>query len=357
MILNPLLLLCASPTLADSTCGTPPALGATVNVFSANLRTIYQDRKGHYWFGSDGEGATRYDGNRLVRFTTKDGLPGDQVNGVQEDKKGNLYFTTSGGIGKFDGKSFTTLKPVFMDAPDKGWRLHKDDLWFAWGSKEGGPSRYDGKTLTCLRFPKHHLEDAKVALGPRSSMYAIYTIYKDKRGHLWFGTADAGLCRYDGKTINWLYEEHLTTAPNGGSFGIRSIIEDRDGKLWVCNTRSRFAVSPKNRPTHGMIEYTAEKGAGDMTPLYGEGAVYFQSVVKGKEGDLWLMPWGGGIFRYDGKTTTHYPVRDGGVDAYMSQIYKDRKGDLWIASQTGGPYKFNGKSFERFLPPGVQRGD
>ncbi|MBX7134449.1 MAG: hypothetical protein K1X67_17400 [Fimbriimonadaceae bacterium] len=331
-------------------CKAPPRLGTTVTAFASNLRTMFQDRKGDYWFGSSNEGLFCYDGKNIVRYTKQDGLAGDQVGGIQQDKKGLLYFTTNGGVSKFDGKSFQTLPEVHMDAPDKGWRLHKDDLWFTYGSSGGGPSRYDGKTLYCLRFPKHHLEDSKLALQPKSSMYAIYTIYKDKRGYLWFGTGDAGLCRYDGKTINWLYEDHLTNVPAGGSFGIRSIIEDRDGKLWICNTKNRYIVSPTNRQAHGLIDYKTEVGTGDLTKAIGQERLYFQSVVKGKEGDLWMMPWGGGVFRYDGKKLTHYPVKDGDKDAYMSQIYRDSRGDLWIASQTGGPYKFNGKTFERFLP-------
>jgi streptogramin lyase len=91
-------------------------------------------------------------------------------------------------------------------------------------------------------------------------------------------------------------------------------------------------------------------GTGSLKSVIGEESLYFQSVVKGKEGDLWMMPWGGGIYRYDGKRTTHYPVKDGDKDALMSQIYRDRQGTLWICSQTGGPYRFNGKVFEKFLP-------
>lgn len=332
-----------------ATSYAPPRLGTTVNAFPSNLRTMFQDRKGVYWFGSWDEGLYRYDGKTIVRFTKQDGLGGDQVGGIQEDKKGVLYFTTNGGVSKYDGKSFQTLPELHMEAPGKGWRLHKDDLWFTYGFDGGGPSRYDGKTLYCLRFPKHQLEDAKAALRPKSNMYAIYTVYKDKRGYLWFGTGNAGLCRYDGKTINWLYEDHLTNPPGGGSFGIRSIIEDRDGKLWICNTRNRYVVSPTNLPTHGPIDYRAEMGTGSLKSVIGEEWLYFQSVVRGKEGDLWMMPWGGGVFRYDGKKMSHYPVKDGKEDAHMSQIYRDRRGDLWIASQTGGPYKFNGKSFERFF--------
>jgi len=36
------------------------------------------------------------------------------------------------------------------------------------------------------------------------------------------------VCRYDGKSILWLYEDHLTNLPNGGSFGIRAILEDKN---------------------------------------------------------------------------------------------------------------------------------
>jgi ligand-binding sensor domain-containing protein len=311
---------------------------------------MFQDRSGHYWFGSDSEGVSRFDGKSITRFTTKDGLAGNQVTGIHQDKKGNFLFVTSNGVSKYDGKAFTTLKPVVMTEPDKGWRLHPDDVWLAWGSALGGPSRYDGKTLFCLRFPKHHLEKEKLARKPASSMYGIYTIYKDKKGNIWFGTADAGLCRYDGKTINWLYEDHLTYVPAGGSFGIRSIIEDRDGKLWICNTKNRYVVSPHNKRTHGLIDYKSEPGTGSLKSMIGEDLLYFQSVTKGKEGDLWMMPWGGGIYRYDGMKVTHYPVKASSKDALMSQIFIDRDGGLWICTQTAGPYKFNGKSFEKFKP-------
>ena len=84
--------------------------------------------------------------------------------------------------------------------------------------------------------------------------------------------------------------------------------------------------------------------------MTGEDKLYFQSIVKGKEGDLWMMPWIGGIFRWNGKKMTHYQAGEKDQDVRMSQIYRDRKGELWIASQTGGPFKFNGTKFEKFVP-------
>ena len=114
--------------------------------------------------------------------------------------------------------------------------------------------------------------------------------------------------------------------------------------------QNRFAVSPTNRPTHGLVDYKAEMGTGNLKSMIGEDKLYFQSIVKGKEGDLWMMPWGGGIYRWNGKKMTHYPVGEKDEDVRMSQIYRDRSGHLWIASQTGGPYKFNGTKFEKFVP-------
>ncbi len=320
---------------------TPAKLGTEVGGFSTYIRTIYQDEQGNHWFGSDQGGVTRFDGQKLVRFTSKDGLAGNRVTAIQQDKRGALYFTTENGISRFDGRRFSTLKPTVIDVPDKGWRLHPDDLWFTSGGRFGGPSRYDGTTLYSLRFPKHIIEEKN---RPRHlSPFDLYTIYKDRRGHLWFGTADAGLARYDGKTINWLYEDHLTNPPNGGSFGIRTIIEDRDGNLWVCNTKHRYVISPTNLATHGAIRYRAENGTGGDL-------IYYQSVAKGSDGDLWMMPWHGGVFRWDGKKLRHFPVKDGAKDALMNQIYMDRQGVLWIASQTAGPYRWNGKSFVKFRP-------
>ena len=87
------------------------AKGEIVSEMPKDLGHVFQAKDGRHWFSSGSEGAFRYDGKTITRFTKKDGLAGDGVGGVQEDKSGNLYFSTNGGISKFDGQSFTTLEP------------------------------------------------------------------------------------------------------------------------------------------------------------------------------------------------------------------------------------------------------
>lgn len=327
-------------------------LGEVVSEVAKDIWFIYQATNGDHWFGSHSSGAYRFDGKTITRFTTKDGLPHDQVWGFQEDEKGRLFIDAGiHGVCWFDGRSFTTLKPV--DSND--WKLEPGDLWFRGNERKQGPYRFDGTTLHQLRFPKHPLEESiGVDLDhPVGSPYAIYTIYRDQRGSMWFGTAVLGACRYDGKTWQWIYEDHLTNTPNGGAFGIRSILEDADSKFWICNTTHRFAVDPTGADDRGpdFVRYQREKGIDHLIPeSWGDATIYFQAIVQGDDGALWMSPYGGGIWRYDGRELTNYPVLDDGRPTHVFAICGDRSGGLWLATQEAGPYRFDGKAFVKFTP-------
>lgn len=323
-----------------------PARISNVSEMSKGIWIIFQDRKKNHWFGSDGQGVYRYDGKTMTHFTMKDGLPNDRIRDFHEDKSGNIYITTLEGITRFDGQSFTTLTPVESNE----WKLEADDLWFKGNSLENGPYRYDGKVLYHLKFPKNDREDEFYLENPRAaaSPYGVYTVYRDRNGNMWFGTAALGACRFDGKTLSWLYEDHLTNTPAGGSFGIRTIIEDKNGKFWICNTRHRFDIHPSGTANKdkGLVKYRREKGIESFRGPDGD-HIYFQYVIE-DQGELWMVTYRAGVWRYDGKKMTHYPVKDGNRDTLLISIYKDMGGVLWLGTQEAGAYRFNGKTFEKF---------
>src|SRR5262245_27124393 len=76
------------------------AKGETVSEMAKDLWHVFQAKDGRHWFASRTEGAFRHDGKTITRFTKKDGLAGDDVGGIQEDKSGNIYFSTNQGISK-----------------------------------------------------------------------------------------------------------------------------------------------------------------------------------------------------------------------------------------------------------------
>jgi ligand-binding sensor domain-containing protein len=329
------------------------AVGDTVHL-SNSIILIFQAANGDYWFGSDKDGLYRFDGSKTTHFTKEQGLWDLRIRSIQEDKHGNIYVSTLGGVNKFDGQVLTKLTPIESGSFQNNWALQEGDLWFSMvGSGGKGPYRYDGKNLYQLEFPKHFMEKEYFKMFPNNpwSPYEVYYIYKDRKNTMWFGTSNFGVCRYDGHSFNWLYEEHLTNIPSGGSFGIRSILEDKNGKFWICNTRNRYQIfqdSVKEKEKV-LVRYTSEKGIEGIRTTNGGNVLYFMSAVEDNSGNLWLVTYEQGVWRYDGQNITHFPLEDiFGKTITLFSIYKDNQGTLWLGTHENGVYKFNGKTFTRF---------
>ncbi len=325
----------------------------TVTTLDNCIFYIFQDSKDNYWFGSDGKGIYKYDGRVLLQFSTKHGLDNDRIRGIQEDKDGNILVNTLEGVNKFDGEQFHTLPVIESGSSEEAWTMNPDDLWFKAKNGQGGPYRYDGKNLYHLEFPKHFMADEYFARFPNNawSPYEIYDIYKDHQGNIWFGTGAFGICRFDGKTLSWLYEKELTEMKGGGSFGIRSIIEDKDGKFWFCNSRNRYTINPGYAIENGYlkINYTKEKGIKHVKSDDGD-LFYFMSVKEDNQQNLWMSTYSQGVYKYDGKKLTHYPLEDGETNIRIFSVYMDRKGDIWLATHDAGAIKFERNTFRKFRP-------
>lgn len=310
---------------------------------------IFQDKKNNYWFAGNNKGVYKYDGKLLVLFTTKDGLCSHSILGIQEDKLGNIYFDTQDGVSKFNGQKFTTLEVLADENNQNKWKLLPDDLWFKIGWNNNGPYRYDGKHLYQLTFPKPMQADTFYAHYPNAafSPYGVYTIYKDSNGALWFGTAALGLCRYNGTSINWLYEEQLTTTPNGGAFGIRSIIEDQAGDFWFTNTQYRYHILPDSSIQKELLAYKKETGIGYFDQYNKIVFPYCLSMTTDNDGNLWMVSTDH-VWRKENNKLIQYPVKNKTADMVLFSIYKDHKGAIWLGIRNAGVYFFNGSAFEEF---------
>lgn len=351
----PLLLLttflsCKAQTTSDSHNQLQTnTIGQVATQLPVGITTIFQDAAGNHWFGSDG--VYKYDGNQLTHYTKEDGLTGTSVLGIQEDQFGNLFFDTTEGISKFDGSSFTTLEIIETTDRD-AWQLNPTDLWFRMGWDRGGPLRYDGQQLFGLTFPKTNQEEVFLATYPNVSFnpYGVYWIYKDHDGHMWFGTSSLGLCRFDGTSVQWMYEDEMTNTPDGGSFGIRAMIQDKNEDFWICNTQYRYDIEQAipNADTTDLVKYEKQEGVGEMGGHDPKNSLYFMSVVEDRTGDLWMISYNDGVWRYTGSSYMHYPLENGDQVVNLFTMYFDNEGVLWLGSHNAGAWRFDGKEFELF---------
>jgi len=65
-----------------------------------NVPEILEDREGCLWFAT-WDGASRYDGESFVNFTTEDGLADNHLDCIFEDRAGNFWFTTPSGVTRY----------------------------------------------------------------------------------------------------------------------------------------------------------------------------------------------------------------------------------------------------------------
>jgi ligand-binding sensor domain-containing protein len=313
--------------------------GDTVKELGKSIMVVYQDRKNVYWFGSWETGVYKYDGNELVNYTTKNGLLNNRIDEIKEDEFGNIYFgsaNTTSSISKFNGKNFTTLTAV----PSENWKLESTDLWFEYSyGNTGKVYRYDGITLYELQFPNP----------PNlSNPFDIYSIYKDRKGNVWFGTNPVGVCRYDGKSFEWITEEDVTEFRNEGANGVRSITEDKNGDFWF-NTEYRYSVYDSTTLKSNKF-YTRHESIGGLDGKKDSNLDEYLSTVRDNNSNLWFVTYRDGVWKYDGTKITQYIVQDNSKDITLFSIYKDNNGDLWLGTHQNGAYKFNGKTFEKFKP-------
>lgn len=308
-----------------------------VKELGKNIMVIYQDKKSNYWFGSWETGVYKYDGKTLVNYTTKHGLPNNRIDEIKEDELGNLFFVSchpKQNIVKYDGKSFITL----ISVPSKEWKLHPNDLWFKHSYSNEKVYRYDGIILHELDLPK-----------PKDfpNPFEIYSIYKDQKGNIWFGTNPVGVCRYDGTSFNWITEEDVTEFRNEGANGVRSIMEDKNGDFWF-NTENRYSIYDSITLKTNRF-YTRHKSIGGLDGKKDSNLDEYLSSVRDNNNNLWFVTYRDGVWKYDGNKITHYKVQDNSKDITLFSIYKDNEGNLWLGTHENGVFRFNGTTFVKFI--------
>lgn len=349
------LLACTSDSVREAAAESGSDRAAAVSAAGVSLDTrlwcIHEDDRGDLWFGSNGGGVYRYDGESLEQFTTSDGLAGDTVRGIHDDGRGGLLVSTTDGISRFDGERWSEVGVVEHTGLD-GWQLDPEDVWLVFAPGEGGPCRFDGERLHRLELTESPALAAHRKRYPNAG-YApdgVYTVYEDRRGHLWFGTAAVGLCRYDGENLAWMYAERLSTAPSGGEFGIRSIFEDSAGDFWICNTRQRFQFEEQSVTRDGfeVLEYSERAGLPRASTDGAPDFEYYHSIVEDSAGRLWMACGESGVWMYDGESVTRMPIAGADGPACALNALIGREGELWVTTLRDGIHRLVGDRLVSF---------
>jgi ligand-binding sensor domain-containing protein len=297
----------------------------TSKVSSARFFSVLEDSKGNFWFASIGSGVYYYDGKSFQNFTTRDGLAGNEVTNIYEDKTGAVWFGTGNGASRYDGKSFRNLK--MSEAPPV---TEADSVYTgADPINTVADSVYTGADSVHTTADSVHVSFYQNPLPKVHGMHNdVNAIIEDKTGKLWFGTRGYATV-YDGKTFTTI------TNKDGKPFlNIRSIIKDKKGNIWLGGSDGlwRCDGSTFTNFSQNFVGYIYEDKKGNIW------------ISSGKDSNL-----GWTLSRYDEKSLSDKKptVTTIANKPMIFGILEDDKGNIWFGD-LDGVYRYDGKTITDF---------
>lgn len=269
----------------------------------SQARCFFLDSKGYLWIGTYGGGLSRFDGNSFTNYTTKDGLNGNSIYSIYEDRTFNLWIGTDNGVNKFDGKHFTvfTTKDGLSHNSIRGI-LEDEDGLIRIATYGGGVDTFDGTT-----FRHYTTKDGLVD-------NRVNCIMLDSRGNFWFGT-EKGAAKFNGKTV-------ITVTTDDGFPGekIRSILEDGNGRLWFATDKGACRLDGTS-----VTPFTTREGLCNND---------VRAILEDSDGHMWFTT-ADGVSRYDGSVFTTYTTLQGLSYNLVLNIMEDRENNIWLATDLG----------------------
>lgn len=275
-------------------------------------------------------------------WTTRDGLPHNTINAIEQSEDGYLWIGTWEGAARFNGRSFTVFgrgEPSGM--PDVGIRTiyknRQQDLIFA-GARGG---------LSERRSDDWHSWQPYQVL--------INAVTEDAQGNLWLATEGQGVFRQtpQGERTQFTLQQGLP------SNVVSSILTTGDGTVWIgtglglirLNSEDNIIkpIATANLPEVPILALTEYKNGlliGTERGLYqyqdGEVSIFSPqlmnlpvSVVVAFENQVWVGTTDRGLFRYSDRGLEHLNMAGGLPNNRILSVFRDRENSIWVGTNGG----------------------
>jgi ligand-binding sensor domain-containing protein/signal transduction histidine kinase len=271
--------------------------------------TLYEDREGDLWVGTDSAGLHLLREQKFTTYSTTDGLTGNFVRSVFESANGELWVGTDGeGLNRrtptgFAHVSLPLASNVILSLADgPGGAL--------WVGTANGLNH-----LPAGGLGKGRVETFTSADGLPDDF--IRSLYTDRDGSLWVGTRH-GLA-------------HLTE----GRFTSFSSMDGLGSDLIGALLRPGPAGSPLWIGTSAGLSRFADGRFRNDTVAQGLSNNTVTAITEGQDGTLWLGTNGGGLNRLYQGSLRAFPWGSRGLPGTIYGILEDSRGKLWLSSKTG----------------------
>jgi len=284
---------------------------------------LITDGDGALWLGTLGSGLWYVHAGRLESFSKSDGLSGDRITKMFEDREGNIWIATQNGLDEFWKVAAATFsdEPGLADGTVNSVLGDRDgNIWFA---TTNGLYRYRNSEILVYRGSPLGTAMAVQGTVETTKREIIVTglpadtsgsLYQDHRGRIWLGSPSG---------LGYLENDRFISVPGLSGDYLNGITEDDRGNVWISGRAlGLFRVTPD-----GKVQ---------RFPWAGLGIGQTWSILydPSRQG-LWVGSILGEIaFVADGKIGASYAVGGHGKQA-VKDFRLDPDGTLWVSTEDG----------------------
>ena len=320
--------------------------GADDGLPQEDIFSIFQDRKGYIWFGTN-SGAVRYNGREMVVFDQEQGLPNNSVRDIRQDSTGNFYFATTDGVAVFRNDtveetlfSGVSFRKIFIDSGNNKWLLGDDGVYLVsheeiLRSLNAEFSELPAQVFNLTEAPRSGIIYLATSAGifsldPEKNelqhypMNDCFSVHIDVNDSIWYSTKTGlyiseleEMKHHPGRFSRYNLNQRLHF-PTGI---ISDITTNKYGSVWlVTDSRIFQVISTDQSP----IAYEQEIGIRNNK---------IHSFLIDREDNIWIG-FSGGLQRLTNRKglRNFYPNT---INSYIYSIFQDSLERLWITSNNG----------------------
>jgi len=269
-----------------------------------NANKLLRDRNGGLWIGTMEHGLVHVYKGRTDVFTKSEGLSGDIVLCLFEDREGNVWVCTTGGIDRFREFAVTTISSKEGLASDTVESVLGDRDGSVWIGTRQGLTRWTNGKPTIFRKANGLPGDS------------VESLFQDDAGRLWL---------YAAGELAYFNGNRFITLPRAvPGEEAHSITGDSQGNLWLAGNEGLYRI----REGHVV----------ERLPWPALGASERAKVIVADRGGVWVSFWGTRTVSYfkDGALRALYKAADGLGKGRIADLQLDGDGALWVATEEGG---------------------
>jgi ligand-binding sensor domain-containing protein len=314
---------------------------------SLKISTLFVDRVGALWIGTVDKGIYRLVNGKTDHFDTTDGLTGNAVSQIFEDREGSLWVITSQGVDHF--REFSVLTYTARQGlPDTGISAVASGGKEIWAGTQAGLYTLDTSADRFSKYPK--------AL----PMNEVEALYRDQAGRMWMA-GEQRVAYLDHGRFVLVHDGHSSTLgpilelEEDGQHELWAIVSDvTKGKSLLLHIRDRRVIEKYAQPSsseHALLRsFTANpKGGlwvntadnkllwfhdGRFESMSLPGSILSVTHLHSDAGGLWSAT-DRGLLRMEDGSVRLLSRRNGLPCGKVLQMLEDHNQALWLTMSCG----------------------